>query len=587
MGKKFLKWCLDNDTFLLLAGIALALRLFGNGFGLPDEFHIDETHYVPHAIRFGTGDLNPHWFFYPPLYMYALFVLYAVYFVIGRATGVFASAADFGTQYFLDPTAFYLIGRSLTAVLGVATVWLVYSMGRRAYGRAAGTAAAVMLTFCALHVEHSHYITADVPLTFMSALALWFAYQYAESGKIKHIAIAGACAGLAAALKYTGVLAAPACGIAVIYYWIKEKQKFSRAVIAAAAPALAAAAAFTVACPWWLLNSGPFWADVHATARNISGPWLGHENIHNMWTHVIFVFLREGMSWPLLLISVTGLVWAFRRRAAADWILAGFVLIFYLWVAHYQHYGFARYWVVILPMLCLLAGRLIADVVQAAPWLRAKDYQAAGVIALALSVATGWQAVRQVDELSQVSTRTMARRWMCMNVPPDTRVAMELHGPMIKGNRESIIDGADPNRYAGDRVAETMKFDKLNTGDRPWAKISITGKKHHFAAVEKTSCKYYVLNPFSLAQYPLEYYYREKYQYLIVNDGIYGRYLNAEKRFPKAVAFYHRLERECPEDAPHAPCELAAEFRPIPGKQTGPAIKIYRLGEPRNDMNGP
>lgn len=603
MLKKAVKWFRENSLMLVVLGIALTLRLYGNGYGLPDEFNIDETHYVPHAIRFGTGDLNPHWFFYPPLYMYALFALYAGYFVIGRVSGVFGSTADFGMQYFLDPTMFYLLGRTLTALLGTATVWLVYKLGSRAYSKAAGVAAAIMLALCSLHSDNSHFITADVPIAFLMTLSLWYAWRYIESGRARNMLAAGVVTGLAMATKYTAVLAGPGCAIAAAVVFFNglatgekpdtaslektfpdsESAKGSLKLAACAIALLAAGAAagFLAGCPWALLDRGPFLADVRATSANIQGPWLGHEGITNMWTHVIAVFLRQGMGLPMLMACLAGVALAAWRRRPADWLIAGFAIIYYVWVAHYKHYGFARYWVAVAPALCILGGRLAAEAAAALPVLKKRPLEAAGYVALALAAVSGLQAVRTADILASPDTRTFARRWFSYSVQPDARVAVELNGPILKGNKASYVDaGANAERFMPFRVEETMKFDVLNKGDRPWAKISLTNKKYLFAAMEKEPYKYYVFTPFSLAEYPLEFYVKERFEYLVTNSGVEDRYLAAPDRFPKAVAFYKRLESECPPRAGRQLCRLVETFEPAPGQIYGPTIKVYHLNLP-------
>ena len=49
---------------LFIIILALIVRLWGITFGLPGVDHGDETEVVNHAVRFGSGDLNPHRFQY-------------------------------------------------------------------------------------------------------------------------------------------------------------------------------------------------------------------------------------------------------------------------------------------------------------------------------------------------------------------------------------------------------------------------------------------------------------------------------------------------------------------------------------------
>ena len=51
---------------------ALALRLWGLGFGLPELFHPDEPAYVLQALAVGRGLPNGLTFADPPLFKYVL-----------------------------------------------------------------------------------------------------------------------------------------------------------------------------------------------------------------------------------------------------------------------------------------------------------------------------------------------------------------------------------------------------------------------------------------------------------------------------------------------------------------------------------
>ena len=75
--------------------LAFALRLWSVNFGLPYIYHADEPIVVHHALAYGTGDFNPHFFRIPPLVSYLLFICYGIYFLMGSALGFFQSIQDF------------------------------------------------------------------------------------------------------------------------------------------------------------------------------------------------------------------------------------------------------------------------------------------------------------------------------------------------------------------------------------------------------------------------------------------------------------------------------------------------------------
>ena len=91
---------LDLILIFIILSAALALRLLGIDFGLPYVFDPDEAVIVNHAVAFGRGDLNPHYFNYPSLFMYIMFVIYGLIYVVGWLTGIFASTVDFARLFF-------------------------------------------------------------------------------------------------------------------------------------------------------------------------------------------------------------------------------------------------------------------------------------------------------------------------------------------------------------------------------------------------------------------------------------------------------------------------------------------------------
>ena len=64
--------------------------------------------------------------------------------------------------------------------MGVGTVWAVYAIGVRLWGRRAGLLAALTLAVMPLHAQHSHFLTVDVPATFWGMLSLLWAVRLAN-----------------------------------------------------------------------------------------------------------------------------------------------------------------------------------------------------------------------------------------------------------------------------------------------------------------------------------------------------------------------------------------------------------------------
>lgn len=132
--------------------------------------------------------------------------------------------------------------RGLVAASGVLSVGLAYGLARRLAGPGGGLLAAALLAVSPLEVRSAHYVTPDVVVgTAMLAALLVLARRGDHRGE----AVAGALLGAATAVKYTGLLLAPA--IFADRLARRRAQGLWRA-------ALAAAAAFAVCAPFALLQ---------------------------------------------------------------------------------------------------------------------------------------------------------------------------------------------------------------------------------------------------------------------------------------------------------------------------------------------
>src|SRR3989338_1739728 len=187
-----------NPLFWILVA-ATALRATGLGFGL---HHPDEHLIINHALAFGTGDLNPHMFYLPTFFMYLLFGLFGLFYAAGSLMGAFSSPDDFLALFLRQPEIFYTLARSASVAFGVATVGLVYFLGKEFKNKAVGTWAALFLAVNFLHVRDSHFATMDIALTFFMTLSLYYTLRSLDrkdaAGHWKAVAAAAA----AAAAKY-------------------------------------------------------------------------------------------------------------------------------------------------------------------------------------------------------------------------------------------------------------------------------------------------------------------------------------------------------------------------------------------------
>ncbi len=134
---------IELSLLVIILLVALGLRVWAIDFGLPYLYHPDEPSKIEiaqHIVK--TGDLNPHYFKKPTLLIYANALLYLPYYAVGKAKGEFTTIADIppperlnmGVGHIGAPGA-VVMGRTLTALVGVLGVLLTWVVGRRLFGR--------------------------------------------------------------------------------------------------------------------------------------------------------------------------------------------------------------------------------------------------------------------------------------------------------------------------------------------------------------------------------------------------------------------------------------------------------------------
>lgn len=260
---------------LILAGVlffSLAIRLMQAHEGLPYLHHWDEPQVASTALHMmRTGDLNPHFFNYGSFLIYTnlgVDVLHYYYLMRQpegqeeylRALDEIKTEHDTGWHWTISHPSFYLWNRWLTALFGTASVALVYFIGLRLGGPWAGLLAAGFLAGLPFHVQHSAWVTTDVPASFFVLAAVLLTLRHFEHGKPSHLIAALASAGLAASTKYNAavVIAVPL----LVFALGALRRSPARPPWLLAAVAIVPAAAFLAGTPCALLDLRKFLIDV-------------------------------------------------------------------------------------------------------------------------------------------------------------------------------------------------------------------------------------------------------------------------------------------------------------------------------------
>ena len=156
------------------------------------------------------------------------------------------------------------------ALMGVASVGLLYDLTRRRWGRIAGTVAGLALALTPVVVAISRHNNPDALLVLCSVGALWCFMRALEKGATKWLVLAGVCVGLGFEAKMgAAMMVVP--GMALAWLWVAPRGR----LVALRQLAWAGAALAAVALAWPVL----VWLTPAA-----SRPWISGTSDNSIWS---------------------------------------------------------------------------------------------------------------------------------------------------------------------------------------------------------------------------------------------------------------------------------------------------------------
>jgi hypothetical protein len=397
---------------------AAVLRLWAPGHGIPWAVGGIEASIASRVLAvMRTGDFNPHGFELPGL-LFALHLPVGIArYLVGAVRGEWISLAQIDVDQLLPWM------RIVTALVGVATVFLVHQVALR-WGARHALLSAALLAVMPLHVTESHHASPSVPVAFFVTLTLLASLSATERRSVRLFAAAGAMAGFATATNYGGLLALLMPAMAA---WVTFPPKPSRLAYVMAALA-AWLLAFLVASPFTLLDLpgflngfGDFMARFRAAGEQGGRTWL-----------VDLRHLQQALGWPALVLMFAGigmgLVRSVRGPGRERWtLLTVFPLVAYAVIAM-RGAGEPRSIVPLMPFACVLAA---LAVISGVSLLRRFSIPRAvrTTLIVALTVAAllppSIGAGRHARDLRRATPARRAWEWISREVPRGQAVAVE------------------------------------------------------------------------------------------------------------------------------------------------------------------
>lgn len=392
-----------------ILALAAVLRFGALDWGLRHEPHVDERYFVENAgWMLAHRDLDHRFDEYPGLFFYLTLPVLA-----------FFGPPRFGPDG-------YLAARAVVATFGVASVGLTCLLGTRLAGAFVGLAAALLVAVSPVGVQTAHMVRPDVVLEAFVLLAF---LGFARIGRrASGDWTAGALVGAATAVKFTGVLLAPAY---VVVRLLRPGRRAAGLLLAGAASLLA----FAVCSPYSIAEIGRAVAGATTQVSYHYGERpRGAQSLAGMaWTYGLV--LRKALGPLALVLALVGAVAGRRqwRRFLPLWVFPLTVVAVFS-TAEVHHDRFLLPALGVCAILCAEGARRLGR-------LRA-------LAAAAMAVTPFLAAVRYVRDIHAPGTRDRALDAVLARLPDGGRVVTTLPDIGLDPGRYVVlgVDRIDPGR---------------------------------------------------------------------------------------------------------------------------------------------
>jgi hypothetical protein len=435
-----MRWTLLGVVLL----VAVALRITALDFGAPGvTVRPDERGVLATIAAMEQGR------FFPPLVLYGGGYFHPLLWFVRGWGAVFWDGGLAARVAAADVDGLRLAVRAWSALLGLATVALVYAIGRRLRGERVGLLAAALLAVAPLAVREAHFAKADTAATAVAALVMG-AFVLPRGHGWPRSVFVGASTGLALSTK---MLASVVPAAAFALAWPDDRPGLRIHWRALAWGGVTCALAL-VALNLFALREP---AVAAATARQMvhalsDAGWLpGADQVPGPFVYHAMVSLRWGCGLVIGLLAVPALAFGLQQGGGLRPIA---LLALGHWTALLASpMVLARFFLPALPALVVLIAALLVAAIDRAIASERHRRVALAVVAVLALAEPALASLTLVRLLGRTDTRSLAAAWISTHLPPDARIvswgaprARWNFGRPPLGGRSEVI-GLSPERW--------------------------------------------------------------------------------------------------------------------------------------------
>lgn len=465
-------------TLIILLGFGL--RFYGMNFDKTCCQHPDERAIVMFALPLSTptnfeqflspeSSLNPHFFAYGNLPLYIL-----------KGSAVIASVVN---PNLLEYSQINLVGRSISILADLVTIFLVFKISTILYNKKTGLTASFIYSISVLPIQYSHFYTSDILLTMFITLTIFRVLKFYNKPSFVNAILVGIPLGLALATKISAIPIIIAVSAALMLefififsrtpnqpkHWLPHiPHVLKKLLTEGLLIALTALITFIIVQPYAIIDFGEFikqnLAQSAMTRAAYTFPYTLQYVGKIPYLYEVKNMLLWGIGPVIFTFTVAGLYLLFKSfktlnqtKRAESLIVLSFFFLYFLIVGNFA-IGFMRYMLPIYPILAIFAGLAIVKLFEQIDNLnKSLKYLLGTFIILLLLV---W-SLSFMTIYSKTNTRIAATEWINKNIPAGSALTHEVWDdqiPLYSNNNYKFID---LGMY--DQPDNQIKWDLLNS----------------------------------------------------------------------------------------------------------------------------
>lgn len=345
----------------------------------------------------------------------------------------------------------YLVGRTLSAVMDLLCVVLVFFISTRLYSRKVGIIAAAFSALAVLQIQQSHFFTVDTFITFFTLLTVYFSIEVltAKPDRVDLISylLFGAALGMAVASKVNAAPVALTLPLAAFVHWfgMDEETRASqlpRIFLYLVLAAMASLIVFRICQPYAFTGPSFFnirlnehWIETMKSLRAQASGDVDFPPALQWARRPIWFSLKNMVLWglglPFGLLAWMGFLWmgwkiVRTRTIHPHLVLWAWTGLYFAWQS-IQWNSTMRYQLPIYPLLAVFAGWLIVELWKAASDIklsagnRARMWKSLQVLVAVVGLVSILITAAWAFAFSRIYTtphpRVEATGWMFENIP--------------------------------------------------------------------------------------------------------------------------------------------------------------------------